>query len=52
MALLENIKQPPGEVFAAADDEISFQPATADAKNRTVDVVWIRGRHRCRGWTR
>jgi hypothetical protein len=43
MALLENIKQPPGEVFAAADDEISFQPATADAKNRTVDVVWYGG---------
>jgi len=33
----------PGEVFAAADDEISFQPATADAKNRTVDVVWYGG---------
>src|ERR1035441_3905398 len=43
MALLESIKQPPGEVFAAADDEISFQPATADAKNRTVDVVWYGG---------
>jgi len=28
----------PGEVFAAADGEMSFQPATADEKNRTVDV--------------
>ena len=33
----------PGEVFAAADDEISFQPTTADAKTRTVDVVWYGG---------
>ena len=33
----------PGEVFAAADGEMSFQPATADEKNRTVDVVWYGG---------
>jgi hypothetical protein len=43
MALLENIKQPPGETFAAAADEISFVPSTLDDKARTVDVVWYGG---------
>jgi hypothetical protein len=32
-----------GELFSAAHDEISFAPQTADAKNRTVDVVWYGG---------
>jgi hypothetical protein len=35
---------PGDQVFSAtSDDEISFQPATVDVKNRTVDVVWYGG---------
>ena len=35
---------PGDQVFSAtSDDEISFQPATVDEKNRTVDVVWYGG---------
>ena len=33
----------PGEIFAAANDEISFVPSTLDASARTVDVVWYGG---------
>jgi hypothetical protein len=32
-----------GEMFSAEHDEISFQPQTANAKERTVDVVWYGG---------
>jgi len=40
---IDRIKQSPGEIFAAANDEISFVPSTLDASARTVDVVWYGG---------
>ena len=42
----------PGEVFAAADGEISFQPATADAKEPHGGRGLVRGHKRFRGPTR